>query len=233
MKWEDIVGHQAIKTYLQRSIDTARVAHAYALVGPEGVGKSMVATVFAQALLCPDAKGGAPCDHCRTCRQVHHRRHTDFHVVSLEDGSIGIDRVRELQRELALKPFEAERKVAVIDDADALTDAAQNSLLKTLEEPPGQTVILLVATNPNSLLPTVRSRCYVLRFQPLPAADVIRYLTGNGVGEDEAVFAATLGGGSLKAALSAVEEITSRCESGWPAGSSRSLVRDWACDRCS
>lgn len=205
LAWDEIVGHQAVKQYLQRSVAMGRVAHAYALVGPQGVGKSLVARAMAQALLCPRTQHGAPCGECRACRQVRRLHHPDFHLVEDSDGTIGIDRVRELQRELSLKPYEAERKVAVIDQADRLTDAAQNSLLKTLEEPPGDTVLFLIAANPNALLSTVRSRCYVLRFQPLAAGDIEKWLIARGVGDQEAKLAAALSGGSLRAALAAVE----------------------------
>ena len=140
MTWDDVVGHEAIKAYLQRLVAAGRVAHAYALVGPEGIGKTLIASVFAQALLCPQMREGAPCDACRACRQASRHQHPDVHILAAIDGAIGIDRVRELQRELALKPYAAERKIAVIDGADAMTPAAQNSLLKTLEEPPGNTV---------------------------------------------------------------------------------------------
>jgi len=132
-------------------------------------------------------------------------QHPDLHLLAPDDGVLGIEKVRELQRELALKPYAAERKIAVIDGADALTVAAQNCLLKTLEEPPGNTVILLVAENAEALLATVRSRCQLVRLQPLPTADVTRHLVGLGVPEAKARLAARLSGGSLKAALAAVE----------------------------
>lgn len=205
MAWDEIVGHEAIKSYLQRSVSARRVAHAYAFVGPQGIGKFLVARAFAQALLCPRVENGVPCGHCRTCGQVQRLRHPDLHLVQPADGAIGIDRVRELQRELSLKPFEAERKVAVVDEADALTDAAQNSLLKTLEEPPGETVLIMVAANPNALLPTVRSRCSILRFQPVSPDRIAQWLSARGVAEEQARLAAAICGGSLGAALAAVE----------------------------
>ena len=205
MSWDDIVGHEAIKAYLRRLIKSGRVAHAYALVGREGIGKTLMALVFAQALLCPATRDGAPCGECRACRMASRGQHPDLHLLAPDDGVLGIEKVRELQRELALKPYAAERKIAVIDGADALTVAAQNCLLKTLEEPPGNTVILLVAENAEALLATVRSRCQLVRLQPLPTADVTRHLVGLGVSEAKARLAARLSGGSLKAALAAVE----------------------------
>src|SRR5690606_40964033 len=122
---------------------------------------------------------------CRACRMASRGQHPDLHLLAPDDGVLGIEKVRELQRELALKPYAAERKIAVIDGADALTVAAQNCLLKTLEEPPGNTVILLVAENAEALLATVRSRCQLVRLQPLPTAEVTRYLVERGVSEEE------------------------------------------------
>lgn len=206
MQWSDVFGHDMVKEYLRRSLETGRIAHAYALLGPEGVGKALVAHRLAQALLCAHAQGGNACGSCRACRQAARRQHPDLHWIEHMGGSIGIDQVRELQRELSLKPYEAERKVAVIDGADALTQAAQNSLLKTLEEPSGQTVILLVASNPTALLPTVHSRCQALRFQPLPAHELVRLLQERGVPAGQAALAAAVGGGSVKRALAAAEQ---------------------------
>jgi len=206
MRWSGIYGHDAIKEHLRRSLATGRVAHAYALVGPEGVGKRAVARLFAQALLCSGPEGGEPCGRCRACRQVEKGLHPDGHWIEPRDGTIGIDQVRELQRELALKPYEAERKTAVIDGADAMTTAAQNSLLKTLEEPAGHTVILLVASNPSALLPTVLSRCQVLRFQPLPPETVAAFLVDQGVSGEAARVAAALSGGSIARALAATSQ---------------------------
>jgi len=203
--WSEVYGHDTVKEHLRRSLAAGRVAHAYALVGPEGVGKGIVARLFLQALLCTRPQEGDPCGLCRACRQVERGSHPDAHLVVPSGDSIGIDQVRELQRELALKPYEAERKVAVIDDAETMTAAAQNSLLKTLEEPAGHTVILLVASNPNALLPTVRSRCQIVRFQPLSTQQVIDFLEARGTPKEHAAVAAAVSGGSLKRAIAAAE----------------------------
>lgn len=205
MQWSQVFGHGIVKEYLRRSLESGKVAHAYAFVGPEGVGKGLVARIFLQALLCANLKDGSPCERCRDCRQAERGQHPDGHVIAPSEGSIGIEQVRELQRQLALKPYEADRKVALIEAADVMTPAAQNSLLKTLEEPAGQTVILLVASNPSALLPTVRSRCQIVRFQPLPAVEVVRFLKERGVDEARASLAAAVCGGSISRALAAVE----------------------------
>lgn len=182
-----------------------RVSHAYCFAGPQGVGKATTARVFACALLCPTSNEGIPCGTCHTCRRLARGVHPDLHWLASE-GTLGIDDVRRLQGELSLAAFEAERKFAVIDGADALTVPAQNALLKLLEEPPGDTVIVLVAENPSNLLPTIRSRTQTLRFQPLPLEVVARDLMAQGAKVKEARLIAAVAEGSLGTARAALKE---------------------------
>ena len=158
---------------LQRALDGDRIAHAYALVGPPGSGRTSAALAFAQALLCE--KGG--CGACRACALVAARQHPDLHVIvptppeSNPKGgrAIRIGAIRELQRKAALTPPMAGRKVFVLDDADRMTGEAPQAFLKTLEEPPARTVLLLVLARTRAVPATVLSRCQLVRFQP-PAA---------------------------------------------------------------
>lgn len=200
--WNKILGHEFPKGFLRSSLVKGRVGHAYAFVGPKGVGKATTALVFAQALLCDAAtEPGEPCGACRTCGRIERGAHPDVHTLRPEGASIGIEQVRALQNVLSLKPYEAARKVAIIDDAETMTVASQNSLLKVLEEPPGDTVIIVVATNVSALLPTIRSRCQTLRFQPNALSDVVGRLEEQGVPQDRARLIAAIAEGRIGVAL--------------------------------
>jgi DNA polymerase-3 subunit delta' len=168
-----IIGHAAPLTRLEQAFARDRLPHALLLAGPAGIGKATVAHALAARLLC--ARGGAAaCGTCDRCLQLAARTHPDYLAVSLQEGKkeIGIDLVRLLKRFIVLRPVAGRHKVAFIDDAERLSLAAQNALLKTLEEPPPASLLLLVTASPRALLPTVRSRCQAVVFQPLSTAEV-------------------------------------------------------------
>jgi len=203
--WDKIVGHDLPIQFLRASLEKDRVGHAYAFVGPSGVGKAATAAVFAQALLCKERTAtGDPCGTCRNCGRIERGVHPDVHFVRPEGGSIGIEQVRELQHVLSLKPYESDRKVAVIDEGETMTVAAQNCLLKVLEEPPGDTVIIVVAGNAAALLPTIRSRCQMVRFQPNTVREVVSCLAERGVPREQAALIAALAEGRIGVALEMV-----------------------------
>ena len=170
MVFDTITGQPRALALLRRALDADRIAHAYAFVGPPGSGRTTTALAFAAALLCE--AGG--CGTCRTCAQVAARQHPDLHVIvptppaSNPKGgrAIRIEAVRELERRASLRPAVAARKVFVLDDADRMTDDAPQAFLKTLEEPPAHTVIVLVLARTQALPATVISRCHVVRFAP-------------------------------------------------------------------
>jgi DNA polymerase III subunit delta' len=178
--WADIVGQPAAVALLRRAIALDRPAHAYAFVGPSGVGRRLTAVAFAQALLCA-AQG---CGACRVCRRAAGGQYPDFQVVAPtppRDNPKGapmirIEQIRELQRTAALAPHEGGRKVFVLDEAERMTLPTAQALLKTLEEPPPRTHLVLILANPRALPPTVLSRCQRVRFRPLDAAEAARLL---------------------------------------------------------
>ena len=153
---------------LRRALDTDRVAHAYAFVGPPGAGRMTTALAFAQALLCPDAGCGA----CQACRLAGLRQHPDLHVIAPTPPetnprgarAIRIDAIRGLERQAALRPVMARRKLFVLDEAERMTGEAPEAFLKTLEEPPAGTVMILVLPRARTLPATVISRCQIVRF---------------------------------------------------------------------
>jgi DNA polymerase III subunit delta' len=176
MSW-DLLGHDLLIERLRRDIAQDRVRHAYLFTGPAGVGKRTLAAEFARALLC--AKADPPCGQCRNCALTQKGGHPDLLTVepavsgkSVRTAKIKIDSVRELIHSLQLRPVEAERRVARLLRFDAANDEAQNAFLKTLEEPPGQAVLLLTAERADDLLPTIVSRCEVVALRPLPRATV-------------------------------------------------------------
>jgi len=193
---DDILGHDNVVGQFQESARRGRLATTYALVGPPGVGKRFFAEWLARAVLCeqtPLAELTA-CGRCPGCMQAAAGSHPDLHIVARPEGgsALKVDvfigekepRSREgLCHDISLKPFRGERKVALIDDADHLTLEAANCLLKTLEEPPGHCLILLIATSLYRLLPTIRSRAQVVRFGPLSPSVLERLLLEQGIAD--------------------------------------------------
>ncbi|MBQ8952918.1 MAG: DNA polymerase III subunit delta' [Clostridia bacterium] len=178
---------------------SSRVVHAYLLTGPAGTGKRTLAAICARALCC-QSQGERPCDVCPSCRQFLSGNHPDFIQVKPEK-SIGVDDVRAVIERLAVKPYEADRHVVVIEQADKMTAQAQNALLKTLETPPGGDVFFLITTQMTALLPTIVSRCRVVRFPYLEIHEAEAALRARGLSEERARLLARLSQGSVGQAL--------------------------------
>jgi DNA polymerase-3 subunit delta' len=180
VSWQRVRGHDAqIKSFV-KAVRRGRLAHAYLFSGPAGIGKRLFAHELGKALLC-EAGGDElrACDRCHSCVMVEASTHPDFFAVSRPEGSneLPIDLMRELCRGFTLKSALGRGKVAVLDDADDLNEASANCFLKTLEEPPPRSVFILVGTGSERQLPTIVSRCQVVRFAPLPedlVADILR-----------------------------------------------------------
>lgn len=172
------IGHEDVRARLRDAIRQNRLAHALLFTGPAGVGKSQVALELAALLLC-EQQGDAPCGNCGACVQVSAGTHPDFVRLGLISGKkeISVDAVRQLKRAMQMRAVSGTRRIGVIDDADRLSLAAQNALLKTLEEPPHGAVLILVTASVPALLPTVRSRCQLRVFQPLTVAQVATVLS--------------------------------------------------------
>ncbi|HEX9080588.1 MAG TPA: DNA polymerase III subunit delta' [Desulfuromonadaceae bacterium] len=214
MPFADILGHERIIEVLRRSIRYGKTSHSYVFEGPVGCGRKMTALALIQTLFCPAAEDDA-CGVCPSCRKVSGNNHADIHVVEpLPDKrDIGIEQLREMQREVALRPYEAPRKACIIEPAERMSVNAANSLLKTLEEPPGNALIILLTENADMLLPTIRSRCQVVRFAPLPPEYVKLLLERNGMEGASAALLAQMADGSMQRALELDDsELASRRE---------------------
>jgi DNA polymerase-3 subunit delta' len=197
-----------VKGLLARALGQGRLPPALLLSGPEGVGKRTLALEVARGLLC-ERGPGEPCGACRTCDRTARAIHPDFIVVRPETATgflaretIKIEHIRDAVREIAGLPFEARARMVIIDDAHAMTEQAMNALLKSLEEPPATSHLVLVTASPQALLPTIRSRCQALRLGPLPSALLESHLQQRlGLSPADAHLRAALSGGSLGAAL--------------------------------
>ena len=203
MTWE-IAGHEWAAHLLKEHIARQEVRHAYLFTGPQGSGRRTLALQFAQALNCirPPAPGDF-CGQCRTCKQIAAMQFIDLSVVRPEEGStsLKIEQVRDVQRLLSLMPYEANYRVALLLGFQDATPSAQNALLKTLEEAPKKVILLLTAESAESLLPTIVSRCEVLRLRPLPLDLLQQNLEGRGLSKHDAALLAHLAGGRLGYAL--------------------------------
>jgi len=198
MSW-DMLGHEWAVGVLKQHVAGGGFRHAYLFTGPQGVGRRTLALRLAQALNCPQPPApGEPCRQCRTCEQIENMQHPDLAVVQAEQvgGTLKVDQIRELQHSLSLSPYQAQYRVALLLRFEEAHISAQNALLKTLEEPPDKVVLLLTAESAESLLPTVASRCELLRLRPLPLETVQSGLQERwGLPAEEAQLLAHLSGG--------------------------------------
>jgi DNA polymerase-3 subunit delta' len=190
---------------LARSVAAGRPGHAYLFIGPPQVGKRTLALAFAQALNCLADR--RPCGQCRACLNIARGSHPDVRLVTGDEGTIKIDHVRALQRELALSPYEGRWRVAILPGMERATVEAGNCLLKTLEEPPAQVVLVLTATDVDLLLPTIVSRCQQVNLHPLPVSEVEVALRQRwGIDQDRARLLARLSGGRIGWAVEAAQD---------------------------
>lgn len=200
-----IIGHQERLAGLAKALQSGRLNHAYLFVGPAGVGKTTVATAFAQAMLC--SKGTLPaCGECRSCTLFNAGNHPDFRRVGLDGTNIKMDLIRELQRDVGFHPLLSARKVFLLSPMEMMTEVAANGLLKTLEEPPPSVHFLGVAVDESALLSTIRSRMSPVWLAPVAPGEIVRGLRDRGVDEAAALKMADRSRGLPGAAISMLQE---------------------------
>ena len=218
--WSTLRGHAEQREMFRRAIARGRLSQAYLFVGPDGIGKQQFARRLAQCLLCqsPGADRLEACGNCPGCRPYLASAHPDFLFVGCPEGKrempiaaiAGADERRGqegLCHDLSIRPLAGSRKVAIINDADTMTEPCANAFLKTLEEPPERAMLFLIASNLDAVLPTIRSRCQLVRFAPLSAGDIAELLVEQELvpSREEAHFAAALSEGSLTVARQLLE----------------------------
>ncbi len=228
MAFAEIVGQALAKRTIANSLESGRLASSYLFYGPKGVGKARTALALAKAINCKESRTDS-CDKCPSCKRMDNGNYPDLRMiiptppgVNLEDvewtpkkerpdfgqkGKISIDTIRSLRREISLKPYEGERRVIIILDADCMTVEASNAFLKALEEPPPDTVFILTTSKINSLLPTILSRCQRIPFRRLRRDEIEESLVRKlKVGRERAKFLSLISDGSLGRALELAEE---------------------------
>ena len=174
--FENILGNEKNKNILEKSIKLNKFSHSYIFWGIEGIGKKLIAKEFAKNILCLEQKENCK---CKSCIEFDSNNNPDFQLIEPNDGKVRIEQVREMQRKVAEKPIISNKKVYIINDADTMTTEAQNCLLKTLEEPPEYITIILICTNEDNLLSTIKSRCTRMHFDSINSEDIKNYIKQN------------------------------------------------------
>lgn len=175
--YENIIGNNKIKEMLIKSVKQRTSSHSYLFIGTQGIGKKMIATEFAKMILCTGEE--KYCKTCKSCIEFDTNNNPDFLYIEPDGNSIKIEQIRYLQKKIQEKPIISDKKVYIINDADQMTQEAQNCLLKTLEEPPEFATLILIGSNENSFLTTIKSRCMILHFKDLENKEIKEFLKKN------------------------------------------------------
>ncbi|MBI5416386.1 DNA polymerase III subunit delta' [Candidatus Poribacteria bacterium] len=178
MPFYDVISHANIIEALQSSLINNTLAHAYLFVGSSGIGKKKLALEFAKAINCLKNNSDA-CEDCSSCKKINLNTHPDVHLIESDENNITIEIVRDIEKNVALKPFEGKKKIYIIEDADRLLVNSANAFLKTLEEPPLNTIFILITSNLKGVLSTIISRCQIVRFGSMDEENIKKYLEKN------------------------------------------------------
>ena len=199
----DVIGQENVVSHLKSAIKLNKISHAYIVNGESGMGKKTIAKAFAMTLLC-EKKGESPCMECHSCKQIMSKNHPDVKYVSHDKpATISVDDIRvQINNDIVIKPYSAEYKIYVVDEAQMMNIQAQNALLKTIEEPPSYGIVMLLVNNKDSFLQTILSRCVSLDLRPLSKNQIVSYLKAQEkLPEYQAEMAAVFSGGNLGRAI--------------------------------
>jgi DNA polymerase-3 subunit delta' len=217
-----LIGNKVVAETLSRLVQAGRLPNALLFAGPEGIGKKLFAMELARILVCTRRNGANACGACGACtrtrelviptiekgadtEQVFFSQHPDVGIVIPYNRNLRIDAIRALERESYFRPYEAQARIFIVDDAEKMNDPASNALLKTLEEPPSTTHLILIASREDTLLPTIRSRCQTIRFAPVPFDELQKHLIeACEFSPEDAALAARVSGGSVGRAMNIV-----------------------------
>lgn len=178
MSFNNIIGNNNVKNILMKSLNNKTVLHSYMFIGEQGIGKRLIAYQFAKMILCENFDG-SECNQCKSCIEFNSGNNPDFRIIEPDGKVIKIEQIRELQTKVSEKPVNSGKKIYIINDADLMTREAQNCLLKTLEEPPEYIVIILIVSNENRMLTTIKSRCMKVHFDKINDEEIKKYLNDN------------------------------------------------------
>lgn len=173
MKFKNIIGNIEVKEYLIKSVKQKNILHSYLFLGTSGIGKKLIAKEFAKSILC--LRENEETCTCKSCTCFDGLNHPDFYLINEEGETIKVDTIRKLTEKVIEKPIVSNRKVYIINDFDKMTEEAQNCLLKTLEEPPEFVVIILISSNENVILNTIKSRCMSIKFRNIEDNELLKY----------------------------------------------------------
>ena len=199
MHWEDVIGHSENIASIKTLIREKKMPHALLFVGPEGTGKFLVAQITAAALFCSEQE--KPCGKCNSCKAFLLENHPDLNVIEPEGQTIKIEQIRNLQKEISLAPYLTDKRIVIVNHAEKMTLPSANSLLKTLEDPVGNVMFILIAENRQMILDTILSRCMLVSFQPLLTEELINALMERGLEKTKAEVIAHLAEGSFGKAI--------------------------------
>lgn len=204
MLYSQVAVQEEVKTSLIKAINNNQISHCYIFEGPKGMGKYDLALVFAQSLLCGNFTSN-PCNECLSCIKINSGNHPDLHIINNDETTIKREEIDALIESVYKKPYESDKKVYIIKDAHEMTTQAANTFLKTLEEPPGDSVIILLTSNANLLLPTIVSRCQTVKFRSVNKETIKTYLKENyGTSDEIAHLASEYSKGILNKAVNIV-----------------------------
>ncbi|WP_280772212.1 DNA polymerase III subunit delta' [Salipaludibacillus daqingensis] len=216
--WEQLADTQpTIVKMLTNSLVKDRLAHAYIFEGGRGTGKKEAANLLAKSFFCLNRQGAEPCFSCRDCKRIDSGNHPDIHVIETDGTSIKVDQIRNLKKEFSMRGLESKKKVYIVEEAEKMTDAAANSLLKFLEEPDGEALAVLITTQVQRLLKTIVSRSQMLSFAPLSSDILVRKLVNEGINEKDALVVSRI--------TSDLEESLELCREDWIAQARNKVIQ--------
>lgn len=199
MNFNNIIGNEHIKELLNKTIKNSTLTHSYLFIGTEGIGKKLFAKEFAKSILCLEEE--KPCNNCKACIEFETSNNPDYFEIDTQENSIKIEEIRQMQSKIAEKPIISNKKVYIINDSEKMTKEAQNCLLKTLEEPPEYITIILITSNENMILNTIKSRCTKIVFNKIEDEKLSKYLKENYKFENITKSMLKAYSGSIKKAL--------------------------------